>query len=387
MKSKKPNVFVYGFLPNYPKYILSGSDSRFLNIFYYLQTRLNLHFWGTENFKSRIDSFSIKNRIFIRTSCPFTYTNQIDFSFYSFLLFVFSIPRLIFYKYPINSYHYATSDLPWDILPCLLAKKFHKNQLWIQCVHHLYPHWSTRHGNKLISFCGYHIQQFSLSIAKHNADTIIAVNPKLKNSLEKIGFKSNLIFINQNGIRKPSKISGKSNKNQVIYLGRLSKSKGIDQLLESWSYVTKQIPKSRLYLAGHYLDSDFKKYQQKTKELNISKKVVFTGYVSESQKHKLLSQSSLFISLSNEEGFGITILEAMSHWLPVILKPLDNYYPIYGKCPVYIKKEDSAQKIADKIVDILKNPQINKQKYQNLLNKYSWQSISKNELKIIKNTA
>ncbi|HHL9594598.1 TPA: glycosyltransferase, partial [Citrobacter braakii] len=54
------------------------------------------------------------------------------------------------------------------------------------------------------------------------------------------------------------------------------------------------------------------------RELKIEDKVILTGPVSEIQLYEYYSKSKCFISFSEHEGFGVPLLEAAQHGIPVL---------------------------------------------------------------------
>lgn len=52
--------------------------------------------------------------------------------------------------------------------------------------------------------------------------------------------------------------------------------------------------------------------------LNVSDRIIFSGYISDEEKFQLLNISDSYVSSSQHEGFGIVFLEAMALGLPII---------------------------------------------------------------------
>ncbi|ADY01300.1 glycosyl transferase group 1 [Vulcanisaeta moutnovskia 768-28] len=101
--------------------------------------------------------------------------------------------------------------------------------------------------------------------------------------------------------------------NQVLYLGKISKSKNINLLIKAMNYVTKEMKSAKLILAGpdEGLIHDILNYAERH-GINTQ----YMGEVSEELKHKLYLESTIYALPSLYEPFGITLLEAGIHGTP-----------------------------------------------------------------------
>ena len=106
-----------------------------------------------------------------------------------------------------------------------------------------------------------------------------------------------------------------------LFLGRLDKTKGIECLCEAFSQFTSKFDEMRLRIAGSGPQEGYlrEKYNRLT---NIE----FFGPVYGEQKEKLFKDSDVLISPSQApESFGIVIIEAFAHGLPVIASDIGAY--------------------------------------------------------------
>lgn len=99
---------------------------------------------------------------------------------------------------------------------------------------------------------------------------------------------------------------------QIVYIGRLSKEKGVARLIEAFSNVSDK--EWQLVLAGD--GPETASLKQQAEDLNIKGKVQFLGKVS--AVDLLLAKSSIFVLPSFLEGFPNALCEAMSAGLPAI---------------------------------------------------------------------
>ena len=89
------------------------------------------------------------------------------------------------------------------------------------------------------------------------------------------------------------------------------KRKGVDKTLYLFIQIKKIYPEYKLYLVGSLGEgSDYLK--KIIYDNSIVDSVIFTGIIEEKNKIALLSKSKFYFQLSNYEGFGIAVIEAMA---------------------------------------------------------------------------
>lgn len=103
------------------------------------------------------------------------------------------------------------------------------------------------------------------------------------------------------------------NKKYIIGVGRLVKRKGFD-------FFIKTITKLPDNISGIIIGDgpEMKSLKKLTVELNISERIIFTGFVNQNKKFQYLQNSDIFFLSSVHEGFGIVVQEAMQVGLPII---------------------------------------------------------------------
>lgn len=109
---------------------------------------------------------------------------------------------------------------------------------------------------------------------------------------------------------------GRAKSLRLLYLGRLDRIKGIENLLaavkESDSSVT-------LVICGDGGNGYAGHLRALTHELGIADRVKFQGHVTGEEKARCFADSDVFVMPSFSESFGLSAAEALSHGLPVIV--------------------------------------------------------------------
>jgi len=149
---------------------------------------------------------------------------------------------------------------------------------------------------------------------KHNC--IHTVSEATKDDLIKFGVKKP-IYVIPNFIQNQPCLNLKPNRNQFIFVGRLVFYKNLEVVLKAIKIVKDDFPEIKLIIVG---DGPFKnKLQELVKKLNINSNVKFTGYISNEEKSKLISESNALVFPSLFEGFGLVMLESFAQKRPVIV--------------------------------------------------------------------
>lgn len=107
-----------------------------------------------------------------------------------------------------------------------------------------------------------------------------------------------------------------SKENQVLYVGRLTRYKRVDMLIDSFARITGQFPEHKLKIVGRGYERE--NLEALAARLGLSGKVIFCDGLSEEQLHQEYVKSCVFVLPSEQEGFGIVLLEAMAAGTPLI---------------------------------------------------------------------
>lgn len=151
-----------------------------------------------------------------------------------------------------------------------------------------------------------------LKSSLNKADKTIAISEFVRISLIKyLGVSENKIKVIYNGVdteRFNCKIHNKDKTLELIYVGRLIEEKGVQNTIRALSTLDSYIDYCFKIVGTGSYESELKKL---VNNYNLQDKITFLG--NRRDVPKLLSESDIFIHMPNwEEGFGITIVEAMS---------------------------------------------------------------------------
>ncbi len=144
----------------------------------------------------------------------------------------------------------------------------------------------------------------------------------------------------------------------LMTLGRLAsveRYKGFDEVLEALPDLIKEIPNISYLIVGD--GEDRKRLEEKAKQLGISDRVIFTGFVPELQKADYYRLADAFVMPGRGEGFGIVYLEAMACGIPVVASKADGSREAVrnGELGILVDPA-SPEEIKRGILDALKQP-------------------------------
>ncbi|MCK5038833.1 MAG: glycosyltransferase family 4 protein [Thermoplasmata archaeon] len=104
---------------------------------------------------------------------------------------------------------------------------------------------------------------------------------------------------------------------KIAFVGRLSEEKNIDVLISAFTNIKVSHPDCELYIVG---DGPMKKQLEKSAE--GANDVNFLGALGHNEVVEFLDDIDLFVLPSKYEVLGISVLEAMSKQIPVIMTPV-----------------------------------------------------------------
>ncbi|MGV8900572.1 MAG: glycosyltransferase [Burkholderiaceae bacterium] len=134
----------------------------------------------------------------------------------------------------------------------------------------------------------------------------------------------------------------------LLFVGRICENKHqLDLLDVLYEYLHLADQPVRLILAGGITSSDYlNKIQARIKELGLENNVMLTGKIPDSQLLGLYRQADAFISLSEHEGFGMPLIEAMLFDVPVLAHSVSSIPDTLGGGGLLLTENNPSQMAA-----------------------------------------
>lgn len=138
----------------------------------------------------------------------------------------------------------------------------------------------------------------------------------------------------------------------VVFLGRMHEQKGVFDLPHVWQQILRQRPEARLLVIGE--GPHRQRAEEMFRELGIAHTAEFTGGIDEQRKNALLAQCRLGLSLSYEEGWGLSVTEFLAMGLPVVAYALPVFEDVFPGQLELVKagdREAAARAVTDLLGD------------------------------------
>jgi glycosyltransferase involved in cell wall biosynthesis len=139
---------------------------------------------------------------------------------------------------------------------------------------------------------------------------------------------SNPICVIPNGVELPADTEAgpTQERRTLLYLGRLHPQKGLPKLIEAWSLACMGVGASdwRLVIAGWDQIGHRGSLETLAARFNVSASISFVGPQFGTTKAARFTEASAFVLPSLSEGMPISVLEAWSWRLPVLMTPQCN---------------------------------------------------------------
>lgn len=199
-------------------------------------------------------------------------------------------------------------------------------------------------------------KRWVLKKSLNKADRVVAISKSVKRSLiDCFDLPSEHISVIYNGVNTERFIYSERNfisssYVKIIYVGRLIKEKGVQITLNALALLPDDLKYTFTIVGNGTYKSEL---EQLSKSLGISDKVTFVGEQRDVLKH--LTEADIFIHMPVwEEGFGITIIEAMAAGLICVCADSGAIPEIIidGENGYIVPKNDS-KKLVNKIKEIV----------------------------------
>jgi len=149
----------------------------------------------------------------------------------------------------------------------------------------------------------------------------MTVSNSTRSDLITWGIPRDQITVIHNGVKIPKITNNfkKENKKTLIFLGALSRDKGVEQALKVFQLIDQAEQEEwQFWIVGKVDPRYLNVLKLLSQKLGIDKKVKFWGFVSEKKKFELLSRAHIAVNPSVREGWGLVVIEAADVGTPTV---------------------------------------------------------------------
>ena len=256
----------------------------------------------------------------------------------------------------------------------IYAKKIKKpNVLTSHSLYRDFDRWIMRYLAKLVphAICVSHAVKTELR----------SMNKKIHTYCIPNGFDG----ISPNGDDKSTSITKQPDELLIGTVSRLSGKKSVIDFINIATTLVQKYPFLKFVIVG---DGPQRKYlQRKSKKLSTAKQIVFTGNLTRVGVFDALKQMDIFVLTSPHEAFGMVLLEAISHKIPIVARDNNGVSDIITAHKTgYLA--NSSQMMVDYLSQLIENPNLRSEIATNaypLVAKFQWDETAKKTVAVYRN--
>lgn len=166
----------------------------------------------------------------------------------------------------------------------------------------------------------------------------------------------------------------------VLFLGRLHPKKQPELVIDAFAAIVEEDPRRHLVLAGPADDTYLTALRVRAEELGIAGRVTFTGLLGGDAVREAIAAAQVFVLPSQQENFGISVVEAMAGGCPVVISDRVGIAPEIVAagagiiCPM--QPAGIAQALRRVLDDAALRQQMGERGRHLVLTSYTWPSIA-----------
>jgi glycosyltransferase involved in cell wall biosynthesis len=269
------------------------------------------------------------------------------------------------HRFEFKSYKIvSTSDFLPDVIPAFI---FSLRNPWFAFTYHLYPlklNFRDLLGRffQCLSYLLF-LKSAKVITTSSECENFLKKNFRIKN-LIKIPLGVDLQIYNKNLVRTKD----------LVYLGRIKKSKGVFDLPYIIYKVKFKLPDIKLNIIGNGSKEDLQKLEELVIKFGVEKNFNILSNLSDKSVTEVLQKSYILVQPSYEEGFGLSILEGLASGLRVIAYKLPVYQEHFSDFYISYVGIGEKDRFADEIVINFQSNSCIKHNIQ-FFKKFSWEKI------------
>ena len=176
-----------------------------------------------------------------------------------------------------------------------------------------------------------------------------------------------------------SRLDGGSQKQIILFLGRIHPGKGLDLLAKAFADVSQERDDLRMVICG----PDEQNYRSQVEALlraaGALDKAVFTGMLTGHDKLEVLAAADMFVLPSYSEGFSMAVLEAMASQLPVVVSH-ECHFPEIGDRGAGFVVDTSVEQLKNAIRYLMDHPEERRRMgargRELIMERYTWDAVA-----------
>ncbi len=219
----------------------------------------------------------------------------------------------------------------------------------------------------------------------------VTISPSTKLDLVAKGVRPDNITVLPMGLTLPAKIPRyrKEKIPTLVFVGRLSKTKGVESLASVLESLSQDYPHIQLWIVGGGEDAYSKKLQKKFHLHTSLGRVKFFGFVSQEKKFALMARAHILLVPSVKEGWGLIVPEAGSVGTPAVAYDVPGLRDIARHRSSALLVAPNPQSMAAGVLSMLSDRFLYNRLQRGareLSRKYTWDQTAETALQVLHQT-
>jgi glycosyltransferase involved in cell wall biosynthesis len=204
--------------------------------------------------------------------------------------------------------------------------------------------------------------------------------------VERLGVALERVRVIYPGVTRREPPATRAGEPLVLFVGSMFNRRRLPAALTAFAEATVSRPDARFVIAGADRTYPPINFEALTRSAGISARVEFLSYVTEAELNALYGRASVFVFLSEYEGFGMTPVEALSAGVPIVVLDTPVAREVYGDAAWYVDRDDAVRG-AGRAIQALLNDRREADRLlaraPEILSRYSWDTAAEQTLAAI----
>ena len=220
------------------------------------------------------------------------------------------------------------------------------------------------------------------------AEACIAVSASTARLLK--GWGVSRVYVSGNAVDLDciQRIPPQPKRYDAIFVGRMSREKGVYDLLRVWPDIVSRLPKARLIMVGS--GPELEEVKRAIRRPNLGGRVIVRGPCSDREMYGLMKASRVFVFPSLFEGWGIAVAEALACGLPVVCYDIPSLREVFGGCgSVFFVPPNDLEELKSAILGLLEKSSLEDLagEAEEYVKRFSWRGVAEKDLEVIRRVA
>jgi glycosyltransferase involved in cell wall biosynthesis len=221
----------------------------------------------------------------------------------------------------------------------------------------------------------------------HAASAVLTDSEFSRREIEqRLRVPPNRVTVIAPGVTRRAGCSSSARDPLVLFVGSIFNRRHLPEMIQAFALARASHPSVRLVVVGSDRTHPAVDLRAIARDAGVADSVEIRAYAPHAELDQLYSRATVFVFLSEYEGFGLTPLEALSAGVPIVVLDTPIAREVYGKAARYIDPADAVEGTARAIRQLLTNASARADVLTHadaVLKCYSWDDAANRTLAVI----